>query len=57
MDRPSVDGPSVDMFGVVAPPIDMFDTVDNEILMLKMDERGQREEKLDGILLTDYMFH
>ena len=58
MDRPSVDGPSVEMFGVVAPPMDTFDAVDHEVLMHYMDEkeRGPREVKLDETLLTDYMF-
>ena len=58
MDRPSVDRPSVNMFGVVAPPMDMFDAVDHEVLMHYMDEeeRGPREEKLDGTVLTEFMF-
>ena len=58
MDRPSVDEPSVDMFGVVAPPMDTFGAVDHEVLIYYMEEeeRGQREEKVDGMFLTDFMF-
>ena len=58
MDRPSVDEPSVDMFGVVALPIDMLNSVDHEVLLHYMDEeeRRPREERLDGMLLTYYIF-
>ena len=58
MDTPSVDEPSVDMFGLVAPPMDTFGAVDHEVLMnyLKEEERGERDVKLDGTLLTDFMF-
>ena len=47
MDRPSVDEPSVDMFGLVAAPMDTFRTVDHEVLMHYMEdeERGQREKR------------
>ena len=58
MDRPSLDEHSVDMFGIEPPPRNMFEAVDPEVLMyyLEEKERGQREFKLDGTLLTSYMF-
>ena len=58
MNRPSVDEPSVDMFGLVAPPMDTFEAVDHEVLMYYMDEeeRGPREIMLDGTVLTNFMF-
>ena len=60
MDTPTVEAvePSVDMFGIVASPLDMFGAVDHEVLMyyLEQKERGQREFKLDGTLLTSFMF-
>ena len=57
-DKPSIDEPSVDMFGVVAPPLDMLGAVDHEVLMHYLDEeeRGPREDIVDGIFLTDYIF-
>ena len=58
MDRPPVYEPSVDMFCLVAPPIDMLGAVDHEVLMYYMEEeeRGPRDDKLDGSVLTDFMF-
>ena len=58
MDTPPVDEPSVDMFGLVVPPMDTFGAVDHEVLMHYMDEeeRGPRVEKLDGTVLTYFMF-
>ena len=58
MERPSVHEPSVDMFGIVAPPMDMLGAVDHEVLMhyMEEEERGQREEKVDGMFLTNFMF-
>ena len=60
MDTPTVEAvePSVDMFGIEPPPQDIFGAVDQEVLMyyLEQKEIGQREFKLDGTLLTSYMF-
>ena len=58
VDTPPLYEPSVDMFGIQAPPMDIFGAVDHEVLMyyLKEEERGQRDVKLDGTLLTDFMF-
>ena len=60
MDTPTVEAvePSVDMFGIEPPPQNIFGAVDQEVLMyyLEQKERGQREFKLDGTLLTSYMF-
>ena len=46
------------MFGFVDSSLNMFDGLNHEVLMYYMEEeeRGPREEKLDGMLLTDYMF-
>ena len=54
VDTPPLYEPSVDMFGIVAPPMNMFGAVDHEVLMyyLEQKERGQREFKLDGTLLN-----
>ena len=60
MDTPTVEAvePSVDMFGIEPPPQNIFGAVDQEVLMyyLEQKEIGQREFKLDGTLLTSYMF-
>ena len=58
MVRPSVDESSVDIFDVVSPPMDRFGAVDYEVLMhnLEEEERGQREEMVDGMFLTDFIF-
>ena len=58
VDTPTLYDPSVDMFGIEPPPQNIFGAVDQEVLMyyLEQKERGQREFKLDGTLLTSYMF-
>ena len=58
VDTPTLYDPSVDMFGIEPPPQNMFGAVDHEVLMyyLEQKERGQREFKLDGTLLTSFMF-
>ena len=58
VDTPTLYDPSVDMFGIEPPPQNMFGAVDHEVLMyyLEQKERGQREFKLDGTVLTSYMF-
>ena len=44
--------------GIVAPLMDIFGAVDYEVLMsyLEEKERRQRDVKLDGTLLTEFMF-
>ena len=58
VDTPTLYDPSVDMFGIEPPPQNIFGAVDHEVLMyyLEQKERGQREFKLDGTVLTSYMF-
>ena len=58
VDTPTLYDPSVDMFGIEPPPQNIFGAVDHEVLMyyLEQKEIGQREFKLDGTLLTSYMF-
>ena len=40
------------------PALDMIDIVDNQVLMhyLAEEERGPREDKVEGRFLTDFMF-
>ena len=58
VDTPTLYDPSVDMFGIEPPPQNIFGAVDHEVLMyyLEQKERGQRVFKLDGTLLTSFMF-
>ena len=58
VDTPRVYNPSMDMFGIEPPPLNLLGALDYEVLMyyLEEKERGQRVFKLDGTVLTSYMF-
>ena len=58
VDTPTLYDPSVDMFGIEPPPLNLLGALDYEVLMyyLEEKERGQRVFKLDGTVLTSYMF-